>query len=156
MAVVWLTVLLAVGAGARWSRAAAGAAIIAQCVIGISEAAGYGDPLEPLFALRFFAPMCLPLLPLVALPATPPRRALALCARGRWREALAQVGGTSSLLVAIALLSLNHGAYESLLALERGGTKSALLALETPATLFALAAVSVRLASGRKPAAPTL
>ena len=70
------------------------------------------------FALRFFGPMSLPLLPLVVRPAVEPRAALGLLANGRWREAIGRFGGVRAGLAAVALIPLNRGAYDLLVKLQ--------------------------------------
>jgi hypothetical protein len=146
---VWLLVLGAIAAGSRWARAAMGAAIVAQGVVGVTEALRYGAPVELSFVLWFFVPMSLPLLPLVVLRVEQPREALALVALGRVREGWARAGGMSTILVAAALISLNHGTYALLVDLYRGAGPGALMELWFPAGLFALAAVAVRATSRR-------
>jgi hypothetical protein len=114
MAPVWIAALVSVCCGVGWSRIAVGVAICAQVVVGTTEAAGYGGPLGLPFALRFFGPMSLPLLPLVVLRAAEPRAVLVSLAGGWWREALGRFGGLRTSVVAVALISLNRGAYDIL------------------------------------------
>ena len=88
--------------------------------------------------------MSLPLLPLVVLPAMAPRRVLASIGEGRWRDAKGRLGGLRTGLVAVALISLNHGAYGFLLDVHQGAGVKALAAWGGPALLVALAGLVLR------------
>jgi hypothetical protein len=142
MAPAWIAALVGVCRGSRGSRALVAAAICAQVVAGTAEAVEYGGTVELSFALRFFGPMILPLLPLVVRPATEPPAALAALADGRWRDALGRLGGVGAGLVALALIALNRGAYDLLVRIHQGAGVEALSALLVPVLLIALAAVA--------------
>jgi len=98
-----------IAAGSRWSRPAVAVAIVAQSILGISTGTGYsGEPNTVWFVLKFFLPMCVPLLPLVFLRVERPRVVLALALLGRHREAWARFG-VGVLAVAAFVVSLNRG-----------------------------------------------
>lgn len=142
MAPAWIAALVCVCRGSRWSRGLVAAAICAQLVVGMSEAAGYGSTPDLSFALRFFGPMSLPLIPLVVLPAAEPQRVLALLAKGRWRDALGRLGGVRAGLVALALIALNHAAYDLLVRFHQGAGVEAAASLAIPILLIVLAVVA--------------
>jgi len=128
LAAAWLSALVLIVRGSPWSRVVMGGAILAQILVGAAEAASYGGAPNPTsFTLRFFLPMCLPLLPLVVLRVGRPRVVIALAALGRWREAWARFGGLGPLAVAVALVSVNRGAGDLLLRAYHGATTQALL-----------------------------
>jgi hypothetical protein len=154
VAVGWITALAFIAAGSRWSRGVVVAAIFAQAATGYASATDYGSPPSAPFALLFFLPMCLPLLPLVVLPVEQPRIALALIGLGRWREARSMLGGVGPLLVAAALVTLNRGAVDLCVHLqhEQGWMATAWW---VPAGLFVVAASVIAATSRRGPAAAT-
>jgi hypothetical protein len=115
VAAVWAVALSLIIVGSRWSRVAVAAAISMQALVAVRSASSYaGEPDSVWFVLRFFLPMCVPLLPLLVLRVEQPRVALALAALGRWSEARVRFGGIGVLAVAIAVISLNRGALDLL------------------------------------------
>jgi hypothetical protein len=136
MTAVWLVALALVVAGSRWSRAAVAVGICAQAVVGMTEAAGYDDVGGPnlFFTLRFFVPMCLPLLPLL----------LFTVRWSRVRALLSGAGGWRVVLAATAVLSLNHGAYALLSNVGRGAAVYGTLDWALPAIVLLATVVSGR------------
>ncbi len=116
LAPAWIAAIGLILADSPWSRAFVAAAILMRVVVGAAHAASYGGVPDPAFTAGFFVPMCLPLLPLVLMRVEEPRVALALAALGRWREAAARSGGVRALLVAVAVLSVNHIAWNQFMA----------------------------------------
>jgi hypothetical protein len=116
-ACAWLA-YVAGRAAIRAVHAPIGAHVV-LAVAGYAFAAEYGGPPSVAFALMFFVPMSLPLLPLVVLP-VPPRIFLALIGLGGWREARSRLGGVGPLLVAVALVTLNRGAFDLCVHLQHG------------------------------------
>jgi hypothetical protein len=151
LAPAWLLAIALIAAGSPRSRAVVGVGILAQVVMGCAESGRPFGEFIPHWAMQNFLPMCLPLLPLVVLRVEEPRVVLALLALGRWREALARSGGFRTALVAAALVSLNHGAWDVLKrcpdfftslrwSLAHGGT--AWTGTMLPLILFSLAALA--------------
>jgi hypothetical protein len=134
LAAVWLAALALTWT--RWSRVGVAVALVVQAVAGTVEAAGYGGEMHFAWALKFWLPMSLPLLPLLFMEPDRPRLTLALLAVGRWRDAVAQLTGFRWLVVAAGVVLLNRAGWTALEGLERAYGWVLL-----PALLFALAAI---------------
>jgi len=139
LAAVWLAALALTWT--RWSRVGVVIALVVQAVAGTVDAAGYEGELHVAWALTFWLPMSLPLLPLLFMEPDRPRLTLALLAVGRWRDAVAQLAGFRWLFVAAGVVLLNRAGLDVL----RGWVDSWLL---PPALLFTIAAIPRR----RRPA----
>lgn len=108
-AAAWLATLALIGT--RWSRAGVGIAILVQAVAGTVQAHSYPGDLRLGWALTFWLPMSLPLIPLLFASPASPRLTLALAVVGRWREALRQLTGFRWIAVATGIVLLNHAAW---------------------------------------------
>jgi hypothetical protein len=105
------------------------------------------------WALTFWLPMTLPLLPLLFLAPERPRLTLAFAVVGRWRDADATIAGWSWVLVAAGLIALNRAGWNALEmhVWDPGMPESVLrfepvrfaAAFSTVAVLLALAAIPV-------------
>ncbi len=108
-AAAWLAALALIGT--RRSRAGVGIAILVQAVAGTVQARSYPGDLRLGWALTFWLPMSLPLIPLLFASPDRPRLTLALAVVGRWREALRQLTGFRWIAVATGIVLLNHAAW---------------------------------------------
>jgi hypothetical protein len=120
----------------RWSRPAVATAMVVQMATSLADAAGYEGDMHAAWALTFWLPMSLPLLPLLFFrKPNRPRLTLALLAMGRWREAMAELSGWRWPLVAAGVVLLNRSAWRALQGQDWA------VAFAPTALLFALAAL---------------
>jgi hypothetical protein len=110
----WVVAIALFASGSRWGRAALGATIAGQIVSGTMRAAGYPGEFHVAWALTFWLPMTLPLLPLLFMAPSRPRLTLALALLGRWRDAYATLAGWNWVLVAAGLVALNRAGWDAL------------------------------------------
>jgi hypothetical protein len=133
LAVMWLAAFVLIWT--PWSRVGLAAALAVQAVAGTVDAAAYDGPMHLAWALTFWLPMSLPLLPLLFMQPQRPRLTLALLALGRGRDALALLTGFRWPLVAVAVVLLNRAGWAVL-----RGFRWEYGWVLIPALLFALAA----------------
>jgi hypothetical protein len=133
LAAVWLAALALTWT--RWSRVGVAVAMVVQAVAGTVDAAGYEGPMHVAWALTFWLPMNLPLIPLLFMEPDHPRLTLALLAAGRWRDAVARLMGFRWLIVAAGVVLLNRAGWSALDGLWEYGW------VLIPALLFTLAAI---------------
>lgn len=112
LAVLWIAALALTWT--RWSRAAVAAAVVVQAITATVDAATYPGDLHIPWALTFWLPMSLPLLPLLFMAPERPRLMVAFAFVGRFREAAATLAGWRWPLVAIGLVALNRAAWDAL------------------------------------------
>ena len=112
LAVVWLAALALTAT--RWSRAGIGVAIVVQAITGTLAATAYPGDLHIPWALTFWLPMSLPLLPLLFMAPERPRLTVALALVGRFRDAAHTLSGWRWPLVAIGVVALNRAAWDAL------------------------------------------
>jgi hypothetical protein len=136
LAAVWIAALALTWT--RWSRAGVAVAVVVQGVLGTIEAARYPGEMHLGWALTFWLPMSLPVLPLLFMEPERPRLTLALLAVGRWRDAIAQLSGWRWLGVAAAVVLLNRAGWVILVGYWGYGW------VLIPALLFTLAAIPCR------------
>jgi hypothetical protein len=146
VAVVWFVGFTL--AWTRWSRAAIAVAILAQAVAGTAQATTYAGEMHLPWALTFWLPMSLPLLPLLVLKAEQPRQTVALAVLGRWQEALRSLSGWRWIAVAAGVVALNRAGWAALSwtvssvdGAQRLAPESLLVACAPCALLFGLAAL---------------
>ena len=108
-AAAWLTASAVVWT--RWSRAGIGFGILVQAFGGMAQASTYSGEMRLGWALTFWLPMVLPLIPLLFLSPDRPRLVLALAGVGRFRDALRQLAGWRWIAVATGVALLNHAAW---------------------------------------------
>lgn len=100
--------------GSRWARPALGVTILCQIVGGTLRAASYPGDMHLGWALTFWLPMTLPLLPLLFMAPERPRLTMAFAVVGRWRDAYATLAGWNWVLVAAGLIALNRAGWNAL------------------------------------------
>lgn len=108
-AAIWLAALALTWS--RWSRAGVGAAIVLQALAGTAQASTYPGDMRLGWALTFWLPMSLPLIPLLFVDPDRPRLTVALAFVGRWRDAFQQLAGWRWIAVAAGIVLLNHAAW---------------------------------------------
>jgi hypothetical protein len=102
LAPLWLGSLLLTATGVhRWAIGSLAAAIVAQAFVGIDQAARYGGASNWAFALTFFVPMSVPLLPLF-LPQPRP-----VCYQRR--NVIAVLLALAALATLVATIAPHHG-----------------------------------------------
>jgi hypothetical protein len=97
----------------RWSRAGIRVAIVVQAVAGTVQATSYPGDMPLAWALTFWLPMSLPLIPLLFVIPDRPRLTFALVFVGRFRDALRQLAGWRWVAVAAGIVLLNHAAWSA-------------------------------------------
>jgi hypothetical protein len=95
----------------RWSRAGVGVAIAVQALAGTAQASTYPGEMRLGWALTFWLPMSLPLIPLLFATPDRPRLTVALAFVGRWHDAVRQLAGWRWIAVAAGVVLLNHAAW---------------------------------------------
>lgn len=119
-AVLWAASALALALGIRYARAVLGGAILFQIITGTLDAMGYGGDMPIAWALKFWLPMTLGLVPLLFMAPERPRLTVALALVGRWRDAYATLAGWRWILVAYVVVYANHEAGDLLLNICQG------------------------------------
>lgn len=112
VAIVWLAAFTL--AWTRWSRAAIAVAILAQAIAGTGEAMTYAGAMHIPWALTFWLPMSLPLVPLLIMKAERPRLTVALALVSRWKDALGSLAGWRWIAVAAGVVALNRAGWAAL------------------------------------------
>jgi hypothetical protein len=110
MAAAWTVAAVLLLAGARVARPVLGMVLLAQAVTGTMQAASFEGPMHVAWALTFWLPMALPLLPLLFMAPERPRLTAALMLMGRYSEAWASLAGFRWPFVALLVVATNHEA----------------------------------------------
>jgi hypothetical protein len=110
----WVLSAILLLTGARGARLALGCAILAQLVTGTMHAASYPGDMHVAWALTFWLPMTLPLVPLLIMTPERPRLTIALALVGRWRDAHATLAGWRWPLVAYVVVMTNRAVWDLL------------------------------------------